>query len=143
MEFYGLSYTIYQEKQTNELKARVWLDAPDMGYTHTHCMRELQKDGHTPVSNGVLLYDKTTDCWLPIFETPLSEDRLESERRHHIDAACQEARRQTHSHPFIKERLAQLWEDKMISEQKVCVAKNMPPEAIRIHMKNMRSNCYY
>ena len=143
MDFYGISYTVYQEKETRELKARAWLDAPDMGYTHTHCMRELMKIGHQPLANGVLLYDGTTDCWIPIFETSLYENRSESVRRRHIDVACQEVERCVGKDERIKKHLAALWGEKMIAEEKRCVAKNMPTEAIRIHMQNMRSNRYY
>ena len=143
MDFYGISYTVYQEKETDELKARAWLDAPDMGYTHTHCMRELMRIGHQPLANGVLLYDGTTDCWIPIFETSLYENRSESVRRRHIDVACQEVERCVGKDERIKKHLAALWEEKMIAEEKRCVAKNMPTEAIRIHMQNMRSNRYY
>ncbi len=143
MDFYGISYTVYQEKGTEELKARTWLDAPDMGYTHADCVRELVRSGHTPVASGVVLYDKTTDCWLPIFEESLCEARPESVRRRHIDVACQEIERQLHNNDKIKNRLAELWEDKVAFETRICIEKNMPPEAIRIHIKNMRSNCYY
>ena len=126
MDFYGISYTVYQEKETDELKARAWLDAPDMGYTHTHCMRELMRIGHQPLANGVLLYDGTTDCWIPIFETSLYENRSESVRRRHIDVACQEVERCVGKDERIKKHLAALWEEKMIAEEKRCVAKNMP-----------------
>ena len=143
MEFYGISYTVYQEKETTELKARAWLDAPDMGYTHTHCMRELMKSGHMPVSNGVLLYDKTTDCWIPIFETSLCENRPESVRRRHIDVACQEVERTLSQNERVKNHLSALFQDKVIAEEKQCIAKNMPAEAIRIHIQNIRSNRYY
>ena len=143
MDFYGISYTVYQEKETNELKARAWLDAPDMGYTHMHCMRELMKSGHQPLANGVLLYDGTTDCWVPIFETPLCENRTESMRRRHIDIACQEVERCLSQNDRVKNHLAVLWEDHMKNEEKRCIAKNMPTEAIRIHIQNMRSNRYY
>lgn len=143
MDFYGISYTVYQEKETNELKARTWLDAPDMGYTHTHCMRELMKLEHRPVANGVLLYDKTTDCWIPIFETSLCENRPESMRRRHIDVACQEVERCVGNDERIKNHLGALWEEKMVLEEKRCIAKNMPAEAMRIHIQNMRSNRYF
>ena len=143
MEFYGISYTVYQEKETSELKTRAWLDAPDMGYTHTHCMRELMKSGHMPVSNGVLLYDKTTDCWIPIFETSLCENRPESVRRRHIDVACQEVERTLSQNERVKNHLSALFQDKVIAEEKQCIAKNMPAEAIRIHIQNIRSNRYY
>lgn len=143
MDFYGISYTVYKEKETDELKARVWSDAPDMGYTHTHCMRELMKVGHMPVANGVLLYDKTTDCWLPIFETSLIENRPESLRRRHIDVACQEAERCLCQNEKVKEHLSALWQVKIEAEEKRCVSKNMPAEAIQIHLHNMRCNRYY
>lgn len=143
MDFYGISYTVYQETRTGELKARTWFDAPDMGYTHTHCIRELMKSGHTPVANGVLLYDATTDCWLPIFETSLIENRSESERRRHIDVACQEAERCLCQNTLVKNHLSALWQDKVIAEEKRCIAQNMPAEAIRIHIQNIRSNRYY
>jgi hypothetical protein len=143
MDFYGVSYTVYQEKETDELKARTWLDAPDMGYTHMHCMRELMKSGHMPVANGILLYDKTTDCWIPIFETPLYENRSESERRRHIDVACQQTERCLCQNDVVKNHLSALWQEKVLAEEKWCLAKNMPTEAIRIHIQNMRSNRYY
>lgn len=143
MEIYGISYTVYQEKETSELKARTWFDSPDMGYTHTHCMRELMQGGHKPVANGVLLYDKTTECWIPIFETSLCENRPESMRRRHIDVACQETERCLCQNERVKNHLSALFQDKVIAEEKLCVAKNMPAEAIRIHIQNMRSNRYY
>ena len=143
MEIYGISYTVFEEKDTSELKARTWFDSPDMGYTHTHCIRELVTMRHTPVANGIMLYDKTTDCWIPIFETSLCENRPESMRRRHIDVACQEIERQLHNRKDIKERLASLWEERVQTEYKECIAKNMPAEAIRIYIKNIRSNRYY
>ncbi len=143
MEIYGISYTVYLEKDTNELKARSWFDAPDMGYTHTHCMRELMKSGHMPVANGVLLYDKTTECWIPIFETSLCENRPESMRRCHIDVACQEVERSLCQNEKVKSHLSALFQEKVNAEEKRCIAKNMPNEAIRIHIQNMRSNRYY
>lgn len=143
MDFYGISYTVFKEKETSELKAQVWLDAPDMGYTHTHCVRELVAMGHTPVASGIVLYDKTTDCWIPIFEESLCENRPESMRRRHIDVACQEVERQMHNQKEIKAHLGALWEEYVQAEYKKCIAKNAPAEAIRIHIQNMRSNRYY
>lgn len=143
MEFYGISYTVFQDKQTQELKVRIWLDSPDIDYSHAQCVRELVASGHMPNASGIMLYDKTTNCWVPIFEETLIDNRPESLRRRYIDVASQEIERQLHNDMAIKERLSVLWEEHVQTEYRKCVAKNMPTEAIRIYIQNMRSNPYF
>ncbi|MBR5130873.1 MAG: hypothetical protein IKV03_06605 [Alphaproteobacteria bacterium] len=64
-------------------------------------------------------------------------------RRRHIDVTCQEVERCLSQNDKVKNHLAALWEEKIIKEERQCIAKNMPTEAIRIYIQNLRSNRYY
>ena len=142
-ELSGISYTVYLDAKTNELKARIWEDRESIGYTHRDCIRECLYHGHTPLSNGVLTYDLTTDMWLPIFEESLTKKRTTSELRQQIDTACQMAEQSLHDRADIKQILGQQWEKYIANVQTEMVTRQMPEAAIKIHIDNLRRNRYY
>lgn len=142
-ELGGISYTVYIDVRTNELKARLWEDRESLGYTHRDCVRECLCSRCTPLSNGVLTYDVTTDMWLPIFEESLSKKRTTDERKRQIDIACQAAELAYHNKPEIKQILGKQWEKHIDAARADMVSRQMPERAIEIHIDNLRKNRYY
>lgn len=139
----GISYTVYVEKDTAQLKARIWYDSIKVEYTHAICARELFRSGHMPVSVGILVYSSKYDIWVPIFEESLMlDERSDVLRRRHIDVACQETERQLHRNTEVKQQLASVFDGYLKNEERRRIAQNMPQVNIDAHLENLRSNPY-